>query len=192
MSNAYADYLSATEVADFQAPTVSALARQLRGGPAMQVTQRCFEWVRDEIRHSLDHQDELVTVTASQVLEHGTGLCYAKSHLLAALLRANGLPCGFVYQRLAIDASAEVFCLHGLNAVWLPDFGWYRVDPRGNRGDVQTSFDPPHERLAFKPSLTGESTFADVLADPLDAVVSKLQQYKRMSELKTDLPDWTP
>jgi diadenosine tetraphosphatase ApaH/serine/threonine PP2A family protein phosphatase len=33
-----------------------------------------------------------------------------------------------VYQRLALDARGEAFCLHGLNAVWLPKIGWYRID----------------------------------------------------------------
>lgn len=192
MSDAPAGYLSATEIVDFHAPAVRAVAVQLGGGPAEQVARRCFEWVRDEIRHSLDHQDELVTVTASQVLEQRTGLCYAKSHLLAGLLRANGIPCGFVYQRLAVDETGQAFCLHGLNAAWLPEFGWYRLDPRGNRGEIQAAFDPPHEQLAFNPSVAGESTFAEVFANPLGVVVSKLRRFTRMSELKIDLPDWTP
>jgi len=37
-----------------------------------------------------------VTCKASDVLIYGTGYCYAKSHLLAALLRANAIPAGFV------------------------------------------------------------------------------------------------
>ena len=31
------------------------------------------------------------------------------------------------------DQSSTGFCLHGLNAAWLPEYGWYRLDPRGNR-----------------------------------------------------------
>jgi transglutaminase-like putative cysteine protease len=63
-----------------------------------------------------------VTCSASEALAAGTGYCFAKSHLLAAVLRANGIPAALCYQRLALDESAEEsqrrFSLHGLNAVY--------------------------------------------------------------------------
>ena len=34
--------------------------------------------------------------------------------------------------RRSIDDVGPPYCLHGLNAVFLPEHGWYRVDPRGN------------------------------------------------------------
>jgi transglutaminase-like putative cysteine protease len=71
-----------------------------------------------------------VTCSASQVLLHGTGFCYAKGHLLAALLRANAIPVGSCYQRLRIDGTGPPFCLHGFNSVHLPAIGWYRIDAR--------------------------------------------------------------
>ena len=40
-----------------------------------EITQRCFEWVRDTIKHSVDFQMNPVTGTASEVLEAGTGFC---------------------------------------------------------------------------------------------------------------------
>ncbi|MBI2949982.1 MAG: hypothetical protein HYY23_20300 [Verrucomicrobia bacterium] len=46
-------------------------------------------------------------------MEHRAGFCYAKSHLLAALLRARGIPAALCYQRLAFDAAGSAFCLHG-------------------------------------------------------------------------------
>ena len=91
---------------------------------------------RDEIQHCMDFRRLEVTCRASEVLEAGTGFCYAKSHLLAALLRANSIPAGFCYQRLSIDGVWPPFSLHGFNAVWLPDFGWYRIDARGNKLEV--------------------------------------------------------
>ena len=71
-----------------------------------------------------------MTCSASQVLLHGTGFCYAKGHLLAALLRANAIPVGSCYQRLRIDGTGPPFCLHGFNSVHLPAIGWYRIDAR--------------------------------------------------------------
>jgi len=43
-------------------------------------------------------QRDVVTCSASEVLREGTGICFAKSHLLAALLRAVGIPAGLCYQ----------------------------------------------------------------------------------------------
>jgi len=185
------EYLAATPVIDHQHPSIRELAAQLAGEAGSDsVAAHCFHWVRDRIRHSIDHGDHHVTVAASDVLQHGTGLCYAKSHLLAALLRANGIPCGFVYQRLATDESGSKFCLHGLNAVWLAEYGWYRIDPRGDRSGISTEFHPPEERLAFRTELPGEKTLDGVLAEPLPIVVAALRKYQNFAELCRNLPDW--
>ena len=133
-----------------------------------------------------------MSCSASQVLLHGTGFCYAKSHLLAALLRANAIPAGFCYQRLSIDGAGPPFCLHGLNAVHLPGIGWYRIDARGDRAGIATAFDPPHERLAFEPTLDGEVTFDEVLASPLPVVVDALTRWRSCAELLDHLPDVEP
>jgi transglutaminase-like putative cysteine protease len=123
------------------------------------------------------------------VLRDRTGFCYAKSHLLAALLRANGLRAGLVYQRLALDEHGDSFCLHGLNAVWLPDVGWYRMDPRGNREGVLAGFDPPREVLPFPSVAPGEQLFLGIWAEPFQGVVDALRRYRTRAELETNLPD---
>ncbi len=185
------EFLAVSDVIDYTHPAVRSLAAALgRDAEPSAVADRCFRWVRDNIRHSLDHQDEVITLSASEVLQHRTGLCYAKSHLLAALLRANDIPCGIAYQRLALDGPGTSFCLHGLNAVWLSEHGWYRVDPRGDRDGISTAFEPPRERLAFVPTLPGETTIDRVFANPLPVVVSRLRQYTKLKDLCTNLPDW--
>lgn len=184
-------FLRPTSVIDFEDSEVRALATELARDVEPQLAAaRCFEWVRDNIRHSLDHNDNRVTLSASDALRQGTGLCYSKSHLLAALLRANAIPCGLIYQRLATDESGKSFCLHGLNAVWFPEYGWYRIDPRGNREGIKTSFDPPREHLAFTTSMPGEGLINQVYADPLSVVVDALTRCSRMDELCKALPDW--
>jgi transglutaminase-like putative cysteine protease len=156
----------------------------------VEVTRRCFKWVRDEIRHSLDFNEKRVTCAASQVLAERTGFCYAKSHLLAALLRANGIPAGFCYQRLSIDGAGPPFCLHGLNAVHLPSYGWYRIDPRGNKLGVHTKFSPPYEHLAFPTALPDEGTLPDIWPEPLPAVVATLRGHATVAEVCAHLPDF--
>lgn len=188
-------YLAFTEIIDFQTPEVAALAEQLRAGNTDHtvIARRCFEWVRDEIRHSSDYRLNPVTCTASETLIHRTGYCYAKSHLLVALLRANGIPAAFCYQRLSVDDNGPPFCLHGLCAVHLPDLvpqtGWYRIDPRGNRKGIDAGFDPPDEHLAFTPKLPGEYDIPGYFAEPLPSVVRALRTHHTWDAMLANLPD---
>ena len=84
-------FLKSTDVIDWKNPAVLAHGRDIAAGLAdpIAVAKRCFEWVRDEVKHSHDFGLRPVTCSASEVLREGSGYCYAKSHLLAALLRAN-------------------------------------------------------------------------------------------------------
>ena len=186
-------FLKAAEVIDWCHPDVLSKAKELSSGLSrpQDIARRCFEWVRDEIQHSSDFKRNPVTCCASEVLSAKTGYCYAKSHLLAALLRANGIPAGFCYQRLSIDDQGPPFSLHGLNAVYLPEIGWYRVDSRGNKTGVDAQFTPPVERLAFRLVFPEEKSFPEILADPLPIVVAALRAFRTWDELYKNLPDWT-
>ena len=184
-------YLRATPIIDWTHPKVHALARDLAVGhdsPA-EIARECFVWVRDQISHSVDYQLNPVTCVASDVLEARTGFCYAKSHLLVALCRANGIPAGLCYQRLQIDAQPPSYCLHGLAAILLPHHGWYRIDPRGNRAGIDAQFSPPTERLAFAIEQPGEADLQAVYPDPLPLVVMALQTAPTTEALACDLPD---
>src|SRR5512135_3685808 len=120
-------YLGSSEFINWKHPDITAKASELSAGcnSKTEIAKRCFEFVRDEIRHSRDFSMNPVTFKASDVLLHGTGYCYAKSHLLAALLRASDIPAGLCYQRLVVEPGGRRYCLHGLNAVYLSEFGWY-------------------------------------------------------------------
>ncbi len=187
-------YLAVTQVIDWTHPAVLEQARVVAAGAASpeEIAKRCFEWVRDEIRHSRDFGLQPVTCSASEVLAVGSGYCYAKSHLLAALLRANGIPAALCYQRLSRDDNGAPYCLHGLNAVWLPEYGWYRIDARGNRADIHAEFTPPVEKLAFPIRLEGEADFPDAYAEPLPVVVDALRAHRTADELWFHLPDALP
>ena len=145
--------------------------------------------MRDEIQHSSDFHRNPLTCAASEVLKEGTGYCYAKSHLLAALLRANRIPVGFCYQRLSVHDNGAPYSLHGLNAVHLPEFGWYRIDARGNKPGVNAQFNPPTEQLAFRLNLPEERTFPEILTDPLPVVVDALHAHKTWNDMLASLPD---
>jgi len=186
------EYLRPTEVIDWEDPGVLSKAKELAVGSekAIDVARSCFEWVRDEIKHIGDYDIKTVACSASEVLRAGSGICYAKSHLLAALLRANSIPAGFCYQRLNLDIEGSMsFCLHGLNAVYLEEYGWYRIDARGNREGVDAQFTPPQEQLAFRIQIEGEKDLAEIWPDPLEVIVKTLRKYKTKDQLWNNLPD---
>jgi transglutaminase-like putative cysteine protease len=190
-------YLNPSPVIDFTHPEVAAKAAQLRvtsacgNFSAVATARACFEFVRDRIPHSNDIGSDAVTLKASEVLALGTGWCFAKSHLLAALFRANGLPAALCYQRLQKNEPGA-FTLHGFNAIYLPEHGWYRCDARGNKSGVDAQFRPPVEQLAFLPAESGECDFPGLYAEPLPAVVNCLGQCRSRQQVYDTLPDATP
>lgn len=184
-------YLAKSKYIDFDAPDVSAMAEALAQGVTSEteLVKRCFEFVRDQIKHSSDFKLNPVTCRASDVLLHGTGYCYAKSHLLAALLRANGVPAGLCYQRLSVGDAGPPYCLHGLNAVYLSDYGWYRLDARGNKPGINAEFCPPEEALAFPIRERAERDLPEIWAEPLPVVVNVLETYRDFALVLANLPD---
>ncbi|WP_415898457.1 transglutaminase-like domain-containing protein [Neptuniibacter sp. QD48_11] len=183
-------YLASSEFIDWEHTDVFTQAKDLAGGSPdpEEIASRCFEFVRDEIRHSQDNELNPVTCKASDVLKHRTGYCYAKSHLLAALLRANNIPAGLCYQRLTIT-DVPPFCLHGLNAIYLERYGWYRADARGNKEGVSAKFCPPIEKLAFPIVTEGEADLPEIWAEPLSVVIEVLTNSKTYQEVADNFPD---
>ncbi|WP_320008784.1 transglutaminase family protein [Maridesulfovibrio sp.] len=184
-------YLNCSKYIDFKESAVQRLweSLELSGLEDEHVAKKCFEWVRDNIRHSSDYKMNPVTCKASDVLQHRTGYCFAKSHLLVALLRASEIPAGLCYQRLSLEGDGAPFCLHGLVAVYLKKYGWYRIDPRGNKTGVDAQFNPPIEQLAFTLSLKGEADLPEIWADPHPLVVQVLETYKTYDAVYENLPD---
>ena len=184
-------YLQATQVIDYHDSTIQTLAKHLTQHckDDTQIAKNCFEYVRDNIHHSGDYKDDITTSTASEVLKHKAGWCYAKAFLLAALLRANNIPAGFCYQRLSCsEYKPDIYCLHGLNWVYLKEHGWYRVDARGNKEGVDAQFTPPVEKLAFA---LGEHEFDlnDNLSEPLPIIIETLRKYNTYDEMICHFPD---
>lgn len=158
-------FLAAGDVVDCGHASIARLASELRADSPVTTAKNCFEWVRDNIQHSIDFGREETPYVASDVLSVGTGFCTAKSHLLVALLRANRIPAGFCYQRLTLDGPNPPYCLHGFVAVRLD--GWYRCDVRGNsRPGICCEFTPGRENLAYPVQYPGECIDPRVWAEP--------------------------
>ena len=187
------DYLLSTPVIDVESPGIREKALELIDGMESDVDQAraLFEWVRDAIPHSWDIQSRTVTCKASEVLREGTGICFAKSHLLAALTRAIGIPAGLCYQQLRRDSAHGGFTLHGLNAVYLASMAkWVRVDPRGNMPGVDAQFSVDEERLAWPTDAdAGEFIYETIFLDADRAVVEYLEGNDDLLASWTNLPD---
>ena len=187
------EYLVSDAIIDWQTPAVRQKALELAGALPDEVSKarRLYEWVRDSISHSDDAGLEIVTCTASEVLQHGTGICFAKSHLLAALLRAVSIPAGFCYQVLRLDPPTDNEpVLHGFNAIYLASLDrWIRVDARGNTNGINAQFSLKKEQLAFAMDpAADEFIYEAIFAAPVDSVVKRLKMYTTRSELWLDLP----
>ncbi len=174
------DYLVCTPLVDYDHPQVAALAKRLGEGETdpFMIGQKCYAFVRDEIGHSWDVKGHAVPATASQTLLAGEGICYAKSMLLAALLRYHGIPTGFCYQRLRLGAVPGKYCVHALNGVYLnPPGDWIRQDARGNRRKHRAEFSAREEILPFAADpADGEADYPFLLPDPHPAVVDCLRR----------------
>jgi len=142
-----------------------------------------FEFARDEIQHSFDSEAcKVVTINAEETVKEREGICFAKSHVLASLLRGMNIPTGFCYQ-LKNDPKVGK-ALHGLNAIYLENTGWFRVDPRGNKPGIDAQFTTDVEQLAYPIDTTkGEVDYPMVFTEPLPAVISAMQNSTDVHDL---------
>ncbi|MEV8123491.1 transglutaminase domain-containing protein [Streptomyces sp. NPDC085944] len=175
-------YLTADEAVNHEHPHVREVAGRLarEAEDSYAYARLAFEFVRDTIPHSQDSGDPRVTWRASDVLEQRTGICYAKAHALAALLRAEDIPTALCYQRFDV--------VHGLVAVRL-DGAWHRQDPRGNKPGVNAQFSLGRERLAFTPDrAAGEADLPELYAAPHPKVLAVLEAAVDRPQLWESLP----
>ncbi|MFD3675877.1 transglutaminase family protein [Streptomyces sp. NPDC058613] len=185
-------YLAADDAVDHGHPLVRETADALgeaTGGDAHAYAAAAFEFVRDVIPHSADSGDPRVAWRASDVLATRNGICYAKSHALAALLRARGIPTALCYQRLG-DEDGTRHVVHGLIALRLPGSAhWARQDPRGNKPGVDARFSLDGEQLAFPvhPEL-GDVDYPELYAAPHPAALTALRESADRQELWRNLP----
>ncbi|MFJ8494298.1 transglutaminase domain-containing protein [Streptomyces sp. NPDC094038] len=181
-------YLAADEVIDHHHPLVRETAARLAEGAddSYDYARSAYEFVRDAIPHSQDSGDTRVTWRASDVLERRTGICYAKAHALAALLRAEDIPTALCYQLLADDGGGHV--VHGLVAVRFHG-AWHRQDPRGNRPGVDARFSLDGERLAWVPDhRSSEMDYPVLYAEPHPVVLGALRAAPDRPHLWKTLP----
>ncbi len=193
-SNHLEDYLKELPpVIQFNSPVVQneIKAIESKTSSARERAKLAFEFARDEIHHSFDTKNKEVTISAADAIEKKEGICFAKAHVLATLLRGMGIPAGFCYQRVLRKGTVESgYALHGLNAVYLEGTGWFRLDPRGNKPGVDSQFTTDVEKLAY-PIRTelGEVDYPDVFTEPLPSVIKAMEESEDCDALFYNRPE---
>ncbi len=116
-SSTLAGFLSATELLDYQHPSLQRLVVE-RGWADLPEYERIgaiYDFVRNEIAFGYNVSDDL---RASQVLADGLGQCNTKASLLMALLRAAKISCRF--HGFTIDKRLQKGAITGLGYLLAP------------------------------------------------------------------------
>ena len=102
-------FLLPTAVCDCDAPEIVALSRRLipQGCSAARAAAAVRAWVRTHIRYTLQDKSDL----ASATLAKREGMCTNKANLQCALLRAAGVPAGYVMLHITKAAFDSPFLL---------------------------------------------------------------------------------
>ena len=187
------EYLKKDGVVNYENVNIIQLADLLWSNADSDVDyiKRAYEFVRDNISHSADINEDSLTCSASEVLAAGHGICFAKSHLLAALLRCKSIPTGVCYQKLILDdETAPILIYHGLNGVYIKEYKmWIRLDARGNKEGVNAQFSLESEQLAFPiRAEKGEEDGFVIYPDPDIKILQKFKNNKTRTGLWGDLP----
>jgi transglutaminase-like putative cysteine protease len=186
-------YVEDTITIDWQTPPVMEKARALVSGCADDAAKAraVYHFVRDEIAHTADAGRDELPCRASEVLEAGTGIGFSKSHLLAALLRAVGVPAGFCYQVLRRAEPEAGTLLYGFNGVYLPSGErWILLDARGNKPGLAAAFSTDEPRLAVTADpARGEWIYPLIWTRPAALIVDLLSRNKSLSRIAEHVPE---
>lgn len=182
------DYLLELNQVNYSKPIIIKKADELFNQSQTEIEKAkvAFEFVRDEISHSWDIQSTRVTCNASDVLHFKEGICYAKSHLLASLLRSQGIPTGFCYQRLMLfDTPEKGYCIHALNAIFFKSLNkWIRIDARRNKKGIDVQFSIEEEKLAFPINKElDEKDYPVIYTKPHPKTVALLEKHANALEM---------
>ena len=185
-------FLAASRYIDFDADNIQAKIYELFSDSMSSIDKAriAFEFVRDEIPHSFDCDATVITARASDVLKYRTGICHAKANLLAALLRSQGVPTGFCFQRITLaDDDSMGYCVHAFNAVYVGG-KWIKLDARGNKPGVHTHFSTEEPSLAFECHPEYEEHFwKGIYAEPHLATMRALEESRHLQDVIEKLPD---
>jgi len=137
------EYLKPTEFVDSDSPEIRDFARKTVAGATTprEKAVKLYYAVRDGIYYDPYRiGPDRASFKASRILKNGYGYCVAKAVVLAAVLRAECIPCRLHFadvrnhlttERLRKLMQTDIFFYHGYNDVWLSG-RWVKVTPTFN------------------------------------------------------------
>lgn len=182
-------FLTPTEFIDSDSPEIQAFAKKAADGASTPQDKavKLYYAVRDGIYYDPYRIDPSRNAfRASTILHQGYGYCVAKAVVLAAALRAQGIPCKLHFadvrnhlttQRLKALMQTDTFYWHGYNDVLL-DSRWVKVTPTFNLSLC--------EKFKVKP-LDWDGT-ADAVFHPFDLEGRRHMEYVTDHGSFADLP----
>ena len=191
------EYLVETNIINFNSEEVQNLVKKIKSKvnseDEVELVKAAYHLVRDEIDHAMDDKKYLnqkPNLKASEVVKNNNAFCFGKSVLLAAILRALNIPCGFSDQLLMFDEEiSDRKIIHTINVVYLKSLKkWIRLDARGNKPqDVNAQFDLNVEVLAYEArppfnEINDLGTYSNICAEAI-----KLHQFPTNAEVIDNL-----
>ena len=182
-------YLKPTEFVDSDSPAVRDFAEKATAGAVTprEKAVRLYYAVRDGIYYDPYRIDpSRGAFKASTILGKGYGYCVAKAVVLAAVLRAVGIPCKLHFadvrnhlttERLKALMQTDTFFYHGYNDIHL-DGRWVKVTPTFNLSLC--------EKFKVKP-LDWDGA-ADAVFHPFDLAGRRHMEYIKDHGSFADLP----
>ncbi len=189
------EYLQPTPFINSDSPEIQAFAQKAVEG-AKTPSERAVK-LYYAVRDGIYYDPYRITptqegFTASTILKQGYGYCVAKAIVLAAVMRAQSIPCKLHFadvrnhlttRRLRELMKTDTFYWHGYNDVWI-DGRWIKVTPTFNLSLCEKFRVKPldwdgRDDAVFHPFdlegrrhmeyITDHGTFSDV---PFDAIIN--------------------
>lgn len=186
-------FLRETKYVDFSNPLIREKTEELFNevDSDTEKARIAYEFVRDEIPHTFDINSAIITAKASDVLKYRTGICHAKSNLLAALLRSQNIPTGFCFEHLCLAEDESLgYCVHAFNAAFL-EGKWVQLDARGNKKGVCAEFSLGKPILAYPPRIGfDEYFFEGIYADTHIETMKMLESAKTLDDIIENIPEF--
>lgn len=185
------EYLAEKEFIDISNVKNTALDLTKNISSNLDKSRILYHFVRDEIKHSADIDENRLTKYASEVLKYKHGICFSKSILLVALIRSIGIPAGFGYQKLILDDEKYPWlALHGYAFIYSDHLKkWIKVDPRGNKAGINAEFSIDIPEMAFETRTElGEADQNINHPYPIENVTRCLKENSTRDQLWKNLP----
>lgn len=145
---------------DDTSPAVT-LAQQLAAHCVsdLEIVQMVYYWVQNNIVYDTDKAEDVKSQytylpNLEQILRDKKGICYDYAALVAAMLRANGIPCKLIKGNVTSNGQ-DLY--HAWNMIWLDDIGWIAVKFPSSPGEW--------ERIDLTFAAAGDASMVEFIGD---------------------------